>query len=139
MNHRRLINSSIFNINTDRGPILTHQFDSYKRSSLIPIYPKLRSGTMNHTRSHADSYEGIIQPKNFTGNVKATKHQATCIRIATIVLQSLPQCNAKEALIHVMPNYDPPSAQHNDHSQTYLNKIKIESYGETTRTQCTRL
>ena len=89
---------------------------------------------MNHTRSHMAPYKRLIQlqKENFTSNVKATKHSATCITIATIALHSFPQCNTKEALIHVMPNYDPPTAPHNDHNQMYHSRNIIESHEQTT-------
>ena len=57
---------------------------------------------------------------------------ATSIIIDTIVLPSFPQCNAKEAYIPVMSNYDPHAAQHNDHSQIYHSRNIIESHEQTT-------
>ena len=136
MNHHRLINSSI--PTRIVVPVLTHRFDWYKEVFLRPYIQKSRSGTTKHTRSHMAPYKRITQPKNFTSNIRATKHLATCITIVMIVLHSFPQCNAKEVLILVMPNYDPPTVQHNDHNQTYHRRNIIVSHDETARTKCTR-
>ena len=57
---------------------------------------------------------------------------ATSKIIATIVLRFFPQCNAKEAPIPVMSNYDPRATQHNDHSQMYHSRNIIESHKQTT-------
>ena len=42
----------------------------------------------------------------------------------------IPQCNAKGAPIPVMPNYDPPTAQHDDHSQMYHSRNIMESHDQ---------
>ena len=52
--------------------------------------------------------------------------------IATNVLHFFPQCKAKEAPIPVMPSYDPPATQHNDHSQICHSRTIIESHEKTT-------
>ena len=65
----------IINPNTDRGSSINASvLTDSKEVVLCPYIQKLRSGTMNHTESHVAPYKRIIQPKNFTGNVKAINH-----------------------------------------------------------------
>ena len=91
----------IINSNADHGSSVNASvLTDTKEVFLLSYIQKLCSGTMDHTGSHMAPYKRIIQPQkeNFTSNVRATKHQATFITITTIVLHSLPQCNAKETL-----------------------------------------
>ena len=80
------------------------------------------------------SIQKIIQPNDFTSNIAAITHQATFITISTIVLFSFPQYSVKEALIHVMSNYDPPVTQHNDHKQMTgcYSSSPLKGSGQTT-------
>ena len=53
---------------------------------------------MNHTRSNMAPYKRIIQPKNFTSNIRATKHNTIGITIAMIILYSFPNAMQKKFL-----------------------------------------
>ena len=91
----------IFNSNTHRGASVTTLVLKTTKIFLKPYNQQLRNETTNHTRGHMNSYKRIIQPKTHTSMIWATKHQANCIRIATIRLHIPPNAE-QEKLIYML-------------------------------------
>ena len=78
----------------------------------------------------------VPQTQDTTNLIKKKLHVGNKIIVLFKILTHFPVCNAKEAPIHVMSNYDPPTAQHNDHSQMYHSRNIIESHEQITTNTC---
>ena len=96
MNHRQLMNLSI--------PtrivvlVLTLRFNSYKGSIPTTIHQKFMQRNYESYKELHGSLQRNYTSKNFTSNIRATKHQTTSITSAIIVLHSFPNVMQKKLL-----------------------------------------
>ena len=132
-NHRRLINLSI--LTRIVVLVLTNRFNSYERSITTTIHPKIIQRNYETYKQSRGSIQRNYTSKNFTINIRATKHLVTCITIAMIVFHSFPNAMQKKGNYTCYATYDPTAAQHNGHSQIYHSRNIIESHNQNSKEQ----